>query len=145
MLKITFWETIIILPLHVNVGNATSKQQSRASWHKILGSCHYTTWLSQQSVCRGGRDWNKLAVAEAMRKKVGLSKAFQMGRISDQLRNEGAPGNRKIKSAWEAENEDIRLTRAKTLKGTVGDEVYFKGWGRSWETLEPTKRRNLLW
>lgn len=62
-----------------------------------------------------------------MRKKVGLSKAFQMGRISDQLRNEGVPGNRKIKSAWEAENEDIRLTRAKTLKGTVGDEVYFKG------------------
>lgn len=54
-----------------------------------------------------------------------------MGRISDQVRNEDVSGSkkdmRKINSAWEADNEDISLTRAKTGKSTVGDEVFFKG------------------
>lgn len=58
-----------------------------------------------------------------------------MERISDQLREEDASGSRKdtrkINSAWEAANEDISLTRAKTVKNIVRDKVCFKGRGRS--------------
>lgn len=54
-----------------------------------------------------------------------------MGRISHQVRHEDVSGSkkatRKINSAWEADNEDISLTKAKTGKSTVGDEVCVKG------------------
>lgn len=43
---------------------------------------------------------------------------------------------RKINSAWEADTEGICLIRAKTAKSPVGEEVYFKGSGRSETTLK---------
>ena len=49
---------------------------------------------------------------------------FKMGKISDQLRDDGISGSKKdtkkVNSAWEADNEDISLTRAKTWKEHSG-------------------------